>query len=253
MTKPSSDLNDKRLAAQLGGGQERIDAQHAKGKYTARERIAMLLDPGSFVETGMYITHRASGLGMDKSHPSGDGVVTGRGKIDGRIVYLFAQDFTVMGGSVGEAHGRKIAHLLDLALQNGAPVIGMNDSGGARIQEGVDSLAGYGDIFYRNVRASGIIPQISIILGPCAGGAVYSPAITDFVFMVEKSSYMYITGPEVVKTVMRQEVTHEDLGGADMHRSQSGVARHSFWARTACIAQRRSQTLMPSSVWPRSM
>ena len=184
----------------------------------------MLLDTGTFVETGMYITHRAVGFGMEKSHPWGDGVVTGWGKIDGRLVYVYAQDFTVMGGSVGEAHGRKIAHLLDLALQNGAPVIGMNDSGGARIQEGVDSLAGYGDIFYRNVRASGIIPQISIILGPCAGGAVYSPAITDFVFMVEKSSYMYITGPEVVKTVMRQEVTHEDLGGADMHRSQSGVA-----------------------------
>ena len=224
MQKKHHNLAENRTTAQLGGGQERIDAQHNKGKQTARERIEMLLDTGTFVETGMYITHRAVGFGMEKSHPWGDGVVTGWGKIDGRLVYVYAQDFTVMGGSVGEAHGRKIAHLLDLALQNGAPVIGMNDSGGARIQEGVDSLAGYGDIFYRNVRASGIIPQISIILGPCAGGAVYSPAITDFVFMVEKSSYMYITGPEVVKTVMRQEVTHEDLGGADMHRSQSGVA-----------------------------
>jgi len=224
MQKKHHNLEENRTSARQGGGHERIEAQHHKGKQTARERIEMLLDTGTFVETGMFITHRASGFGMEKSHPWGDGVVTGWGKIDGRLVYVFAQDFTVMGGSVGEAHGRKIARLLDMALQNGAPVIGMNDSGGARIQEGVDALAGYGDIFYRNVRASGIIPQISIILGPCAGGAVYSPAITDFVFMVENTSYMYITGPEVVKTVMRQEVTHEDLGGADMHSTQSGVA-----------------------------
>jgi acetyl-CoA carboxylase carboxyltransferase component len=224
MQKKQHNLEETRTTALLGGGKERIDAQHNKGKQTARERIEMLLDTGTFVETGMYITHRAAGFGMEKSHPWGDGVVTGWGKIDGRLVYVYAQDFTVMGGSVGEAHGRKIAHLLDLALQNGAPVIGMNDSGGARIQEGVDALAGYGDIFYRNVRASGIIPQISVILGPCAGGAVYSPAITDFVFMVEKTSHMYITGPEVVKTVMRQEVTHDDLGGADVHSRQSGVA-----------------------------
>ena len=224
MQKKKHNLEETRTAARMGGGHERIEAQHSKGKQTARERIEMLLDTGTFVETGLYITHRAVGFGMEKSHPWGDGVVTGWGKIDGRMVYVFAQDFTVMGGSVGEAHGRKIAHLLDLALQNGAPVIGLNDSGGARIQEGVDALAGYGDIFYRNVRASGIIPQISVILGPCAGGAVYSPAITDFVFMVEKTAHMYITGPEVVKTVMRQEVTHDDLGGADVHRTQSGVA-----------------------------
>ena len=240
MPKPSTNLTENRLTANLGGGQGRIDAQHAKGKFTARERIAMLLDPGSFVETGMYITHRASGLGMEKSHPYGDGVVTGRGKIDGRLVYIFAQDFTVMGGSVGEAHGRKIAHLLDLAMQNGAPLIGLNDSGGARIQEGVDALAGYGEIFARNVRASGVIPQISIILGPCAGGAVYSPAITDFVFMLEKNAYMYITGPEVVKAVMRQEVTHEQLGGADLHRSQSGVAHFTAGDEESLFAQVRA-------------
>ena len=248
MPKPSSDLNDKRLTAHLGGGQERIDAQHAKGKYTARERIAMLLDPGSFVETGLYITHRASGLGMDKSHPDGDGVVTGRGKIDGRIVYLFAQDFTVMGGSVGEAHGRKIAHILDQAIQNGAPLIGLNDSGGARIQEGVDALAGYGEIFIRNVRASGVIPQISVILGPCAGGAVYSPAITDFIFMLEKNAYMYITGPEVVKAVMRQEVTHAGLGGAALHRTQSGVAHFTAPDEENLFAQVRALlSFLPSN------
>jgi len=248
MPKPSSDLTENRLSAHLGGGQERIDAQHAKGKFTARQRIDMLLDPGSFVETGMYITHRATGLGMDKSHPYGDGVVTGQGKIDGRLVYLFAQDFTVMGGSVGEAHGRKIAHLLDLALQNGAPLIGLNDSGGARIQEGVDALAGYGEIFSRNVRASGVIPQISVILGPCAGGAVYSPAITDFIFMLEKNAYMYITGPEVIKAVMRQEVTHEGLGGAAIHRSQSGVAHFTAADEASLFAQVRALlSFLPSN------
>jgi acetyl-CoA carboxylase carboxyltransferase component len=196
----------------------------------------------------MYITHRATGLGIDKSHPYGDGVVTGQGKIDGRLVYLFAQDFTVMGGSVGEAHGRKIAHLLDLALQNGAPLIGLNDSGGARIQEGVDALAGYGEIFIRNVRASGVIPQISVILGPCAGGAVYSPAITDFIFMLEKNAYMYITGPEVVKAVMRQEVTHEGLGGAAIHRSQSGVAHFTAADEASLFAQVRALlSFLPSN------
>ncbi len=217
-------LDDMRSNARLGGGESRIAAQHARGKLTARERIEQLLDPGTFNEVGMFVTHRATGLGMEKSHPHGDGVVTGWGKIDGRVVYVFAQDFTVMGGSVGEAHGRKIAHLLDLAYQNGAPVIGMNDSGGARIQEGVDALAGYGEIFYRNVRASGVIPQFSVILGPCAGGAVYSPAITDFVFMVEKTAHMFITGPEVIKAVTHEEVSAEELGGAGMHRSRSGVA-----------------------------
>ena len=232
-------LEEIRATAILGGGPARIDAQHSKGKQTARERIEMLLDPDTFVETGLYITHRAVGFGMEKSHPWGDGVVTGWGKIDGRQVYVFAQDFTVMGGSVGEAHGRKIASLLDMAIKNGAPVIGINDSGGARIQEGVDALAGYGEIFSRNVSASGVIPQISIILGPCAGGAVYSPAMTDFIFMVEKTAYMYITGPEVVKTVMRQEVTHADLGGASVHANQSGVAHFIAPDETALFNQVR--------------
>ncbi|MCE1254176.1 MAG: acyl-CoA carboxylase subunit beta [Anaerolineae bacterium] len=239
MQNNDSSFEDIRAAARLGGGQARIDAQHTKGKQTARERIDMLLDPGSFVETGMYVTHRASGFGLEKSQAWGDGVVTGWGKIDGRQVYVYAQDFTVMGGSVGEAHGRKIANLIDLAIQNGAPLIGLNDSGGARVQEGVDSLAGYGSIFLRNVRASGVVPQISVIMGPCAGGAVYSPAITDFVFMVDQTAYMYITGPEVVKTVMRQEVTHDELGGAGVHRSQSGVAHFVASDEASLLAQVR--------------
>lgn len=218
------DIDHLRKTVGLGGGESRIDAQHAKGKGTARERIEKLLDPGSFTEIGMYVIHRANGLGMEKSHPYGDGVVTGWGKIDDRTVYIFAQDFTVMGGSVGEAHGRKIAHLMDLALQNGAPLIGINDSGGARIQEGVDALAGYGEIFFRNVRSSGVIPQLSLIMGPCAGGAVYSPGITDFVFMVEKTAHMFITGPEVVQAVTHEYVSANDLGGAAVHSIQSGVA-----------------------------
>lgn len=217
-------LNSLREEAQLGGGNDRIAAQHAKGKATARERLEKLLDPGTFKEIGQFVTHRAVGLGMEKSHPFGDGVVTGWGKIDGRVVYVYAQDFTVMGGSVGEVHGKKIAHLMDLAIQSGSPLIGLNDSGGARIQEGVDALAGYGEIFMRNVQASGVIPQLSVILGPCAGGAVYSPAITDFVFMVEKNAHMFITGPEVVKTVTREEISAEDLGGAEVHSNRSGVA-----------------------------
>lgn len=224
MTEPKNDLDQLRAIAMQGGGESRIAAQHAKGKATARERVEKLLDPDTFHEIGLFVTHRASGLGMEKSHPFTDGVVTGWGKIDRRPVYVFAQDFTLMGGSVGEAHGRKIAHLIDLAIQNGAPLIGLNDSGGARIQEGVDALAGYGEIFYRNVRASGVIPQISIILGPCAGGAVYSPAITDFIFMVEKNAHMFITGPEVVRTVTHEEISAADLGGAEVHRSRSGVA-----------------------------
>ena len=224
MTKTMDSLAQLRTEANLGGGEARIAAQHAKNKQTARERIEQLLDPGTFQEVGAFVTHRATGLGMEKSHPYTDGVVTGWGKVDGRVVYIFAQDFTIMGGSVGEAHGKKIANLLDLARQNGAPVIGLNDSGGARIQEGVQSLAGYGDIFYRNTQASGVIPQISVILGPCAGGAVYSPAITDFVFMVEKTAHMFITGPEVVKAVTHQDVSFDQLGGAAIHREQSGVA-----------------------------
>ncbi len=224
MEKAANQLEQIRTVASSGGGEARIAAQHAKNKLTARERIEQLIDPGTFQEIGMYVTHRASGLGMEKSHPYTDGVVTGWGKVDGRLVYVFAQDFTIMGGSVGEAHGLKIANLLDLARQNGAPVIGLNDSGGARIQEGVEALAGYGQIFYRNVQASGVIPQISVILGPCAGGAVYSPAITDFIFMVEKTAHMFITGPEVVKAVTHQEVTFDQLGGAAIHREQSGVA-----------------------------
>ena len=224
MEKTSNPLERIRAEAILAGGEARIAAQHAKNKQTARERIEQLLDPGTFQETGMFVTHRASGLGMEKNHPFTDGVVTGWGKVEGKLVYVFAQDFTIMGGSVGEAHGLKIAALLDLARQNGAPVIGLNDSGGARIQEGVESLAGYGQIFYRNVQCSGVVPQISVILGPCAGGAVYSPAITDFIFMVEKTAHMFITGPEVVKAVTHQEVSFDQLGGAAIHRELSGVA-----------------------------
>lgn len=224
MEKMSNSLEKIRAEAILAGGEARIAAQHSKNKQTARERIEQLLDPGSFQETGMFVTHRASGLGMEKSHPFTDGVVTGWGKVEGKLVYVFAQDFTIMGGSVGEAHGLKIAAILDQARQNGAPVIGLNDSGGARIQEGVESLAGYGQIFYRNVQCSGVVPQISVILGPCAGGAVYSPAITDFIFMVEKTAHMFITGPEVVKAVTHQEVSFDQLGGAAIHRELSGVA-----------------------------
>lgn len=224
MKKDVNNLDQIRAEALLGGGETRIAAQHSKGKQTARERLEQLLDPGTFQECGMFVTHRATGLGMEKSHPFTDGVVTGWGKIDGRLVYVFAQDFTIMGGSVGEAHGQKIASVLEMARQNGAPLIGLNDSGGARIQEGVDALAGYGQIFHQNVHASGVVPQISVILGPCAGGAVYSPAITDFVFMVEKTAHMFITGPEVVKAVTHQEVSFDDLGGAAIHREQSGVA-----------------------------
>ncbi len=224
MENTSTFLEHIRTEANSGGGEARIVAQHAKNKLTARERIELLVDPGTFQEIGMFVTHRADGLGMEKSHPFTDGVVTGWGKVDGRLVYIFAQDFTIMGGSVGEAHGMKIARLLDLAHQNGAPIIGLNDSGGARIQEGVDALAGYGQIFYRNVQCSGVVPQISVILGPCAGGAVYSPAITDFIFMVEKTAHMFITGPEVVKAVTHQEVSFDQLGGAAIHREQSGVA-----------------------------
>jgi len=233
-------LEKLQSSAQLGGGQAQIEKQHAKGKFTARERIEKLLDPGTFVETGLYVAHRAIGLGMESSHPATDGVITGWGKVDGRLVYVFAQDFTIFGGSLGEAHGRKIAQLMDLAYQNGAPIIGLNDSGGARIQEGVDSLASYGEIFYRNTRASGVIPQISLIMGPCAGGAVYSPGINDFVFMVDQNAYMFITGPEVIKAVTHEDVDFESLGGSIVHSEKSGVAHFTAPDEESLINQLRS-------------
>ncbi len=220
-------LESKQKEAKLLGGEARIAAQHKKGKLTARERINLLMDEGSFQEMGMLVKHRAVAFGLDKQHFLGDGVVTGFGTVNGRLVYVFSQDFTIFGGSLSEAHAEKIVKIMDLAMKNGAPVIGLNDSGGARIQEGVVSLGGYADIFYRNTRASGVIPQISAILGPCAGGAVYSPAITDFNIMVEKSSYMFVTGPNVVKTVTHEEVTAAELGGAITHSTKSGVAHFS--------------------------
>ncbi len=216
-------LDGKIAEAKLGGGQTRIDAQHSKGKLTARERIHFLLDEGSFEEIGMLVQHRSVNFGLDKKKFLGDGVVTGYGTINGRLVYVFSQDFTVLGGSLAEAHAEKICKVMDLAMKNGAPVIGLNDSGGARIQEGVVSLGGYADIFYRNTLASGVVPQISAIMGPCAGGAVYSPALTDFILMVENTSYMFVTGPNVVKTVTNEEVSAEELGGASTHSTKSGV------------------------------
>jgi propionyl-CoA carboxylase beta chain len=216
-------LRTKRQTALLGGGEDRISKQHEKGKLTARERIHFLVDEGSFEEIGMFVTHRSVEFGMDRQKIYGDGVITGYGTIHGRLVYVFAQDFTVFGGSLSETHAEKICKIMDLAMKNGAPLIGLNDSGGARIQEGVNSLGGYADIFYRNVRSSGVIPQISAIMGPCAGGAVYSPAMTDFIIMVEESSYMFVTGPNVVKTVTNESVSSEELGGALAHASKSGV------------------------------
>jgi propionyl-CoA carboxylase beta chain len=217
-------LRRLREEAMLGGGQQRIDAQHKQGKLTARERLDLLLDPGTFQESGAFVTHRATDFGMDRQKIPGDGVITGYGKIDGRLVYVFSQDFTVFGGSLSEGHAAKICRIMDLAMQNGAPVIGLNDSGGARIQEGVDSLGAYADIFLRNTLASGVVPQISAIMGPCAGGAVYSPAITDFILMVEETSHMFVTGPNVVRTVTHEDVTFEELGGARTHSQTSGVA-----------------------------
>ena len=218
------ELEKKRAAAEMGGGSARIAAQHDRGKLTARERLLILLDSDSFEEWDVFVEHRCSDFGMADKRVPGDGVVTGYGTIDGRDVFVFSQDFTVMGGSLSEAHARKICKVMDHAVRVGAPIIGLNDSGGARIQEGIDSLAGYAEIFQRNVLASGVVPQVSVIMGPCAGGAVYSPAITDFIFMVRNTSYMYVTGPEVVKTVTHEEVTHEELGGAVTHSSESGVA-----------------------------
>jgi propionyl-CoA carboxylase beta chain len=217
-------LQEKNEEAELGGGQDRIDRQHKAGRKTARERITDLVDPGSFIELDKFVMHHCKDFGMDQNRVLGDGVVTGYGKVDGRLVYVFAQDFTVFGGSMSRSNADKIIKIMDLALKMGAPVIGLNDSGGARIQEGVESLAGYADIFYRNVVNSGVIPQISAILGPCAGGAVYSPAITDFIIMVQDSSYMFVTGPDVIKAVTHEEVTKEELGGAMTHNSKSGVA-----------------------------
>lgn len=228
-------LQQKQDLALLAGGQKRIDDQHKKGKLTARERLGLLLDEGSFEEIGMLVEHRAKDFGIDKEVYLGDGVVTGYGTIDGRIVYVFSQDFTVFGGSLSETHAEKICKIMDLAMKNGAPVIGLNDSGGARIQEGVQSLGGYADIFYRNTVASGVIPQISAIMGPCAGGAVYSPAITDFIMMVEHTSYMFVTGPNVVKTVTHEDVTSEDLGGASAHASKSGVTHFTAANEVECI------------------
>ncbi|MXQ55811.1 acyl-CoA carboxylase subunit beta [Shimazuella alba] len=222
MQKKIDELDRRRAEIVAGGGEKRIAAQHKRGKRTARERIEMLLDEGSFVELNPFVQHRMTAFGMDNESAPGEGVVTGSGKIDGRLVYLFAQDFTVFGGALGEMHAMKIARIMDLAAQNGAPIIGLNDSGGARIQEGVLSLDGYGHVFRRNVLYSGVVPQISVILGPCAGGAVYSPALTDFVFMVEQKSQMFITGPKVIETVTKEKITAEELGGANIHASLSG-------------------------------
>ncbi|MFA7576824.1 MAG: carboxyl transferase domain-containing protein, partial [Candidatus Muiribacteriota bacterium] len=223
MSSGIAKLKEIKDKIKLGGGADRIEKQHASGKLTARERINLLLDTGSFNETDSFVTHRCHEFGLEKKKPLGDGVVTGYGTISGRPVYVFAQDFTVVGGAVGEMHALKICKLMDMAAKNGAPVIGLNDSGGAKIQEGVMSLSGYGDIFFRNTRYSGVVPQIAAIMGPCAGGAVYSPGIMDFIFMVEHTSNMFITGPDVIKTVTNEEITKEELGGAQTHMEVSGV------------------------------
>jgi len=232
-------LRQLRAASEEGGGAARVEAQHARGKLSARERLDLLLDEGSFVELDRFVTHRSSDFGLDRQKFLGDGVVTGYGTVHGRLVYVFSQDFTVFGGSLSEAHAEKIVKIQDMALKNGAPIIGLNDSGGARIQEGVVSLGGYADIFLRNTLASGVIPQISLILGPCAGGAVYSPAITDFVYMVRGTSYMFVTGPNVVKTVTHEDIDMEGLGGADVHASTSGVAHFAMDSEPECIASVR--------------
>jgi len=232
-------LQKKKAEALLGGGSVRIEQQHKKGKLTARERVQLLMDEGTFEEIGQLVMHRSHDFGMEKQRFYGDGVITGYGKINGRLTYVYAQDFTVFGGSLSETHAEKICRIMDLAMQNGAPVIGLNDSGGARIQEGVNSLGGYADLFYRNTLASGVIPQISAIMGPCAGGAVYSPAITDFILMVEKTSYMFVTGPNVVKTVTHEEVTSEELGGAITHSTKSGVAHFATLNGLDCLQKIR--------------
>lgn len=241
-------LLERRSSALLGGGEKRIEAQHAKGKLTARERLALLLDRDSFEEFDMFVHHRCTNFGMEANHTDGDGVVTGRGTIDGRIVYVYAQDFTVSGGSLSKTMSEKICKVMDYALKTGAPVIGLNDSGGARIQEGIDALAGYGEIFERNILASGVIPQISAIMGPCAGGAVYSPALTDFIFMVEDSSYMFLTGPAVVKSVTGEDVDQERLGGAAVHSTKSGVAQFACESEEALLENIRTLlSFLPSN------
>ena len=237
MQNKLNDLEQKIAEAKLGGGEARIAKQHKQGKMTARERIHFLLDEGSFEEIGMLVTHRCVDFGMEEQVIYGDGVITGYGTVHGRLVYVFAQDFTVFGGSLSETHAEKICKIMDMAMKNGAPIIGLNDSGGARIQEGVQSLAGYADIFYRNTLASGVVPQLSAIMGPCAGGAVYSPAITDFIFMVENNSYMFITGPNVVKTVTNEEVSSEELGGAMTHAVKSGVTHFTAPNGMECLMQ----------------
>lgn len=235
MPEKFKSLDAKIAEAKLGGGEKRIDSQHKKGKLTARERIHFLMDEGSFEEIGMLVTHRSTNFGLEQQKFLGDGVVTGYGTVNGRLTYVFSQDFTVLGGSLAEAYAEKICKVMDLAMKNGAPIIGLNDSGGARIQEGVVSLAGYADIFYKNTLSSGVIPQLSAIMGPCAGGAVYSPALTDFIMMVENTSYMFVTGPNVVKTVTHEEVSAEDLGGASAHATKSGVTHLTYANEIECI------------------
>lgn len=237
--QPFEDLHQRRKEARLGGGAARLARQHDKGKLSARERVEILLDDGSFQELGMFVRHQSKEFGLDKNRPYGDGVITGYGTIEGRLAYVFSQDFTVFGGSLGHAHAEKIVKIMNLALENGAPVIGLNDSGGARIQEGVVSLGGYADIFLLNTLASGVIPQISAVMGPCAGGAVYSPAITDFIFMVEETSHMFVTGPNVVKTVTHEEVTFEELGGAETHATKSGVSHMTCKNDAECLIRIR--------------
>ena len=248
MTNILQQLEESRAVARAGGGERRVAAQHAKGKLTARERIDLLLDAGSFEEFDMFVRHRCTDFGMQDDRPAGDGVVTGWGTVNGRMVYVYSQDFTVFGGSLSETHAQKICKIMDMAVQNGAPVIGINDSGGARIQEGVASLGGYAEVFQRNVMASGVVPQISVIMGPCAGGAVYSPAMTDFIFMVKDSSYMFVTGPDVVKTVTNEVVTAEELGGAATHTKKSSVADGAFDNDVEALAEiRRLVDFLPLS------
>src|SRR5262247_1276979 len=248
MQKILDRLEETREAARAGGGTRRVEAQHRRGKLTARERIELLLDPGSFEEWDMFVEHRSHDFGIDEHKIPGDGVVTGYGTINGRLVFVFSQDFTVFGGSLSEAHAEKICKIMDQAMNVGAPVIGLNDSGGARIQDGVASLAGYAEVFERNVLASGVIPQVSMIMGPCAGGAVYSPAMTDFIFMVKDTSYLFVTGPEVVKTVTHETVTQEELGGAVTHTGRSGVADLAFANDVEALLQlRRFIDFLPPS------